>query len=45
LDAQSPRHVEAFNRWLKEDQAETEALMSAQSQRMEELRKAVQKKK
>ena len=45
LDAQSPRQVEAFNRWLKEDQAETEALMSAQSQRMEELRKAVQKKK
>jgi hypothetical protein len=45
LDAQSPRQVEAFNRLLKEDQAKTEALMSAQSQRMEELRKAVQKKK
>jgi len=45
LDAQSPRQVEAFNRWLKEDKAETEALMSAQSQRVEELRKAIQKKK
>src|SRR5262245_26734965 len=45
LDAQSPRKVEAFNRWLKEDQAETEALMSAQNERMEELRKAAQKKK
>ena len=45
LDAQSPRQVEAFNRWIKEDRAETEALMSAQSQRMEELRKGIQKKK
>ncbi|MEA2926428.1 MAG: hypothetical protein QOD25_3550 [Alphaproteobacteria bacterium] len=45
LDAQSPQQVEAFNRWLKEDQAETQALMSAQSQRMEEVRKAVETKK
>jgi hypothetical protein len=26
--AQSPRQIEAFNRWLKEDQAETEAMPS-----------------
>jgi len=45
LDAQSPRQLDAFNRSLKEDQAETEALMSAQSQRMEELREVIQKKK
>jgi hypothetical protein len=44
-DAQSRRQVEAFKRWLKEVQAKTQALMSAQSQRMEELRKTVQKKK
>src|SRR4051794_35828162 len=45
LDAQSPQQDEAFNRWLKEDQAETQALMSAQSQRMEAVRKAVETKK
>jgi hypothetical protein len=39
------RHAQSRRRRLKEVQAKTQALMSAHSQRMEELRKVVQKKK
>jgi hypothetical protein len=43
LYAESTQQLDAFSRWIEEDQAETEALMSAQNQRMAELQERMER--
>jgi hypothetical protein len=43
LYAESPEQLEAISRWIEEDQAETEALMSTQNQRIAELQERMER--
>jgi hypothetical protein len=43
LYAEFSQQLDAFSRWIEEDEAETEALMSAQSQRIAELQEQMER--